>query len=572
MKKLPVGVELFSKIIKNNYFYVDKTKIIKDLLDMRSKVTLFTRPRRFGKSLNIDMIKTFFEIGTDTSLFDGLVISGYKELCNVYQGKFPVISISLKDVIGKNFDEAVKSMSLIINKLMRQHQYLLQDNKLSGIDKECLAQFFKLDLEEYMQSDSLSILSEMLCKYYGKKVIVLIDEYDVPLDKAYQKGYYDEMTSFIRLLFSKVLKTNCYLEFAVLTGCLRVSKESIFTGLNNFNTMTVADNEFSGYFGFTGEEVEEILKYYGLGDKYIYFKEWYNGYKFGGTGIYCPWDVINQCRLLVKDNNAVMKPYWINSSGNEIIKNIIKNGSSKTEKQLESLVYGESIQQEITQELTYSDLMDMDNRQVNLWSMLYMAGYLTDACAPSGDIHTLIIPNLEIYKIYEKQLLPLFKNRIVKNSIQWENLCKAVADGDAYGTEKFLGWFLFNYSSIRDIYYRKDIKENFYHGFLLQALSINDMWYVRSNIESGEGYPDIIAEDETRKTGWVFELKYAEDTDNSDTQDKKLEKACKEAVQQAKNNDYTAILRKDGMEKVYIFGIAFCRKRCKVICEQEKVF
>ncbi len=570
MKKLPVGVEFFTRVIENNYYYVDKTGLIRDLLNSGTTVTLFTRPRRFGKSLNMDMLKTFFQIDTDISLFDGLEISKEKELCGKYQGKFPVISISLKDIIGKTYDDALKGMSAVINRLMRKHQYLLYDNKLSEVDKSILKPFFEWDLPEHVQSESLVILSEMLYKYYGRKIIIIIDEYDVPLDKAYQKGYYDDMVSFIRLLFSKALKTNDYLELAVLTGCLRVSRESIFTGLNNFEVRTVSDNKFSEYFGFTNKEVGDMLEYYGLSDKYSLFKKWYNGYRFGSTEVYCPWDVINQCKSLYDDKNAAMKPYWINSSGNSIVKNIIKNGSGRTKSQLEALVHGDSIKQEIIQELTYPDLNDTSNEMVNLWSILYTTGYLTDACAPLGDIHTLIIPNLEVYKIYEKQILPLYKEKVVKSSTQWEQFCMAVAEGNALKMEELINWFLFSQVSIRDTYYRKDIKENFYHGFLLQTLSINDLWYVRSNIESGTGYPDILVEDEKAKKGWVFELKYAEDKEKSGEQDKKLVQACNEAIQQIKDNDYTAILKKDGMETIYISGVAFCRKKCKIICEQEK--
>lgn len=569
-KKLPIGIESFSEIIQDNYYYVDKTNMIKELILSKSKVTLFTRPRRFGKSLNMDMLKTFFKVETDVSLFNGLDISNEKELCEKYQGKFPVILISLKDIDGESFKDFITRLKFILFDEISCFDWLMESDKLTEYDKVPLRQLLLGDFEGIVDLPGcLKLLCRLLYKHYGKKTIILVDEYDVPLDRAYQRGFYNEMVTLLRLMFGSIIKTNTYLEFAVLTGCLRVSKESIFTGMNNFKTMTISDNNFSGYFGFTDKEVSDMLKYYGLEDKYIFFKEWYNGYRFGNTSVYCPWDVINQCDYLYTNNNFVMKPYWINSSGNSIIKEIIKNSSGKIKKQLEALVSGESIQQEIIQELTYSGLDNTDNDFINLWSLLYTTGYLTDACTPAGDMHTLIIPNLEIYKIYEKQIMPLLKERIVNNSEQWKELCKAIYMGDASITEKFLNSFLFSHASIRDTYYRKDIKENFYHGFLLQTLSINDLWYVRSNVESGTGYPDIIAEDEKRKTGWVFELKYAEERDKNKEQDKMLKRACEEAMEQIKVNDYTAILRKDGMETIYAFGIAFCRKQCKVICRQE---
>lgn len=572
MKKLPIGIESFSEIIQGNYYYADKTNIIKELLGSGSKVTLFTRPRRFGKSLNMDMLKTFFKTGTDISLFDGLAISKETEICKKYQGKFPVISVSLKDMDGNVFEDFTRRLRFIISEEFSCFEWLMDSEKLSGYDKKQLDQLLSGNFDGTVDlQGSLKFLARLLYKHYGKKVIILADEYDVPLDKAYQSGCYNEMVKFIRMLFGSILKTNDYLEFAVLTGCLRISKESIFTGLNNFDVKTVSDSQFSEYFGFTNEEVLNMLSYYGLGSKYSLFKEWYNGYRFGNTEIYCPWDVINQCGLLCSDRNAVMKSYWINSSGNSIVKDIIKNGSGKTKEQLEALVSGDSIKQEIAHELTYSDLNNYGNGMANLWGLLYTTGYLTDACAPVCDIHTLIIPNLEVYKIYEKQLLPLFKEKVVNNSVQWEQFCNAISDGNATEAEKFLDWFLFNNTSIRDINYRKDIKENFYHGFLLQTLSINDLWHVMSNAESGIGYPDILMEDEKRKTGWVFELKYAEDKEKNGEQDKKLKQACEKAMQQIKDNNYTEVLKKDGMETIYTFGVAFCRKKCKIMCEKEEI-
>lgn len=566
MKKLPVGIESFSEIIEKDYYYIDKTYLIKDLITSGSKVTLLTRPRRFGKSLNMSMLKMFLEIETNVSLFNSLAISKEKELCKEYQGKFPVICISLKDVDDIMYEGFIKRLKAVVSEEVLRFSWLMDSSQITKYDKKQLNNILignfdgNIDLQ-----GSIRFLSKLLYQHYNKKVIVLIDEYDVPLDKAYQSGCYDQLVKFIRVLFSSTLKTNNYLEFAILTGCLRISKESIFTGLNNFRVATITDNIFSEYFGFTNKEVKEMLEYYGLANKYPLFKKWYNGYKFGNNEIYCPWDVINQCQSLCEDENAVMKSYWINSSGNSIVKDIIKSGSKKVKEQLEALVSGDSIKQEIMQELTYSDLDETDNELVNLWSLLYATGYLTDTCTPIADRHTLIIPNLEIYKIYEKQIMPLLKKRVV-NSEQWKQFCQAVTDGNAIKAEEGLNYFLFNNVSVRDTSYRKDIKENFYHGFLLQTLAINDMWYVVSNVESGMGYPDILVEDEKRKIGWIFELKYVEEGKN-----RNLEQACEKAIQQIKDNDYTAILKRDGMEIIYEFGIAFCRKKCKIVCKQLKI-
>lgn len=467
MKQLPIGIESFSKIIQNGYYYIDKTNMIRDLLNSKSEVTLFTRPRRFGKSLNMDMLKTFFKEGADTSLFNGLAISKEKELCEKYQGKYPVISLSLKDVGGMAFEDFIDGIKIIISRSAYPYKrLLLQSSHLDEDDKEnarCIASNkFKSMADVY---SSLNMLSRLLCQHYGKKVIIIIDEYDVPLDKAYQSGFYDEMVKFIRLFFGSALKTNEYLEFAVLTGCLRVSKESIFTGLNNFEVMGISDNRFSGYFGFTGGEVKEMLEYYGLEDKYALFKEWYDGYRFGNTEIYCPWDVINQCKLLCEDSGASMQLYWINSSGNDIVRDILSEASANTREQIESLVSEESIKRVINTDLTYADLKDADGpkKETYLWSILYATGYLTDSAKPEGKIHTLVIPNKEILEIYKEQVLSWFNTKAGHGS-QWEQLCNAIENGDAEGTEEALNNIMPKCISIRDTYSRKDMKENFYHG------------------------------------------------------------------------------------------------------------
>ena len=566
MKQLPIGIESFSKIIQNGYYYIDKTNMIKDLLNSKSEVTLFTRPRRFGKSLNMDMLKTFFKEGTDTSLFDGLAISNEKELCEKYQGKYPVISFSLKDVGGMAFEDFIDGIKIIISRSAYPYKrLLLQSSHLDEDDKEnarCIAaNKFKSMADIY---SSLNMLSRLLYQHYGKKVIIIIDEYDVPLDKAYQSGFYDEMVKFIRLFFGSALKTNEYLEFAVLTGCLRVSKESIFTGLNNFEVMGISDTRFSEYFGFTDSEVMDMLEYYGLEDKYALFKEWYDGYRFGNTEIYCPWDVVNQCKLLCEDSRAPMQPYWINSSGNDIVKEILSRASANTREQVESLVSEESIKRVINTNLTYADLKDADRpmKETYLWSILYATGYLTDSARPEGKIHTLVIPNKEILEIYKEQVLSWFNTKAGHGS-QWEQLCNAIENGDAEGTEEALNNIMPKCISIRVTYSRKDMKENFYHGLLIGLMSCNGEWVVKSEQESGEGYPDILVKAVEKRAGCVFEIKYAEDG--------RFDETCRKAMQQIKDKKYADILKQEGVEKIYLYGIAFYRKFCKVVCEQENV-
>lgn len=565
MKQLPIGIESFSKIIQNGYYYIDKTDMIKDLLNSKSEVTLFTRPRRFGKSLNMDMLKTFFKSGTDAALFNGLAISKEKELCEKYQGKYPVISLSLKDVGGMSFEDFIDGIKVIISRSAYPYKrLLLQSSQLDEDDKEnarCIAaNKFKSMADVY---SSLNMLSRLLCQHYGKKVIIIIDEYDVPLDKAYQSGFYDEMVNFIRLFFGSALKTNEYLEFAVLTGCLRVSKESIFTGLNNFKVMGISDSRFSRYFGFTDSEVTDMLEYYGLTGKYTLFKEWYDGYRFGNTEVYCPWDVVNQCELLCENHEAPMQPYWVNSSGNDIIRDILSGASANTREQIESLVSEESIRRVINTDLTYADLKDADRpkKETYLWSILYATGYLTDSVKPEGKIHTLVIPNKEILEIYKEQVLSWFNTKAGHGN-QWEQLCSAVENGDAEGTEEALNNIMPKCISIRDTYSRKDMKENFYHGLLIGLMLCNEEWVVKAEQESGEGYPDILVKAVEKRAGCVFEIKYAEDG--------KFDETCRKAMQQIKDKKYADILKQDGMEKIYLYGIAFYRKFCKVICEQEK--
>ncbi len=564
MKQLPVGIEEFSQIINDGYYYVDKTNLIKELLNSGSKVTLFTRPRRFGKSLNMDMLKEFFMAGTDISLFDGLAISKEKELCEKYQGKFPVISLSLKDIDGIVFKDFINRLRVVVSEEIACFDWLMDSRELTEYNKLQLNQLLLGNFEGAVDlQGSLKFLARLLHKHYGRKVIVLIDEYDVPLDKAYQSGCYDEMVKFIRLFFGSVLKTNQYLEFAVLTGCLRISKESIFTGLNNFKVMGISDTRFSEYFGFTGTEVKDMLEYYGLEDKYTLFKEWYDGYRFGSTEIYCPWDVINQCGLLYEDRKAPMQSYWINSSGNDIVRDILNGASANTKGQIESLVSEESIKRPINTDLTYADLKHADKiqKETYLWSILYATGYLTDAARPEGRIHTLVIPNKEILEIYKEQVLYWF-NTIACQDSQWKKLCNAVENGNAAGIGTALNNILPKSISIRDTYTRKDMKENFYHGLLIGLFLYNESWVVKSEQESGEGYPDILIKAVEKGTGCIFEIKYAENG--------RFDETCNEAMQQIKDKKYADILKQDGIKTIYLYGIAFFRKSCKVICEIEK--
>ena len=420
MKKLPIGEEFFSDIRTKDFYYVDKTGFIAELLRIRGSVNLFTRPRRFGKSLNMDMLKSFFEIGADATLFEGLVISEETELCEQHMGKYPVISISLKDINGTSYDDALRKMSSVIKKLARKYQYLLESDKLTEVDKDSLKELYAPSLDGNVQEESLSLLSEMLYKHYGQKVIILIDEYDVPLDKAYQKHYYAEMVEHIRALFSLALKTNENLEFAVITGCLRIAKESIFTDLNNFNMCAISDVDYAEYFGFTDSEVKKMLQYYGVEERFLDLKEWYDGYRFGNIDVYCPWDVVVQCNKLRAAKDAPMESHWENSSSNSIVKDILQDATETTKDEIEALISGESVEKEIIPELTYTDLgsRDMDVRQTYLWSVLYATGYLTDMEKPNGRLHKLVIPNKEILKIYEDRIRSWFRVKVTGNAEQ----------------------------------------------------------------------------------------------------------------------------------------------------------
>ena len=560
-KKLPVGVDSFSKLIRQNFYYIDKTDLLMNLLNNWAEVNLFTRPRRFGKSLNMSMMQTFFEIGCDKTLFDGLKISEEKELCQEYMGQFPVISVSLKGVEGQNFQEALAAMKWIIGQEALRFRFLLDSSRLSAEDKEIYRQLIEVGKGEsglfIMSNDtlgaSLKILSDLLCRHYGKGVILLIDEYDVPLDKAFQYGYYDQMVSLLRIVFGNVLKTNSSLYFAVLTGCLRISKESIFTGLNNLKTLTITNAQFDEYFGFTDKEVREMLSYYELEEHYETMKEWYDGYRFGKTDVYCPWDAINFCDDLRADDEAYPQNYWSNTSGNAIVHRLLNKADSVTKNEIENLIAGNEIIKEIHQELTYSEL---DQSVENLWSVLFTTGYLTQRGRVDGRKYRLAIPNREIRELFITQIREWFRQTSRNDTGTLETFCQAFPQKNAAKIEELLTEYLWSTISIRDIYGRQK-QENFYHGILQGLLRYKENWLIKSNAESGEGYSDILIEIPESRTGIIIEIKYAEGA--------AFDLSCHKAVEQIREKHYDAILLEDGMENIIKYGIAFYKKRCKVL-------
>ncbi len=562
-KKLPIGVDNFEKLIQEDFYYVDKTEMIADLLRNWGEVNLFTRPRRFGKSLNMSMLKNFFEIGCDKTLFQGLKISEEKELCEKYMGQYPVISVSLKGVDGLSFHSAKERLKSIIGREAMRFYFLLNSPKLREEDKKTYKQLIEINTEDknggiYAMSEdtltkSFQTLSDLLHMHYGKKVILLIDEYDVPLDKAFQYGYYQEMVSLIRDFLGSALKTNNSLYFAVLTGCLRISKESIFTGLNNLKVMSITNVQFDEYFGFTDSEVKEILNYYGLTDHFDSVKAWYDGYRFGNEDVYCPWDVISHCDNLRADPNARPQDYWSNTSGNAIVRRFIDLAGGKTKDEIERLIAGETIVKEIRQELTYSEL---DNSIENLWSVLFTTGYLTQRGMAEEDKYYLAIPNYEIKKLFIRQIREWFQYQAGSDRKTLDKFCSAFPDGDAARIEEIFNDYLWNTISIRDNAVPYDRKENFYHGILLGILGFQDDWIVKSNAESGSGYSDILIETRRNRIGIVIEMKYAEDGN--------LEAACQRALQQIEDKKYEAKLKEDGMRSIIRYGIACYKKECKV--------
>ena len=565
LRKLPIGMENFVEIRRNNFYYVDKTRLIEQLVEKWSEVSLFTRPRRFGKTLNMSMLRAFFEVGAEANLFDGLYISHKKELCEQYMGKYPVISFTLKNIEGQSFDEVKKSMKYLIGTIARQYSFLLESEKLSVVDKEIYrALLFTNEDGTFQMSDvalekSLYRLTELLEKHYHKKVIVLIDEYDVPLEKAFHHGYYDEMVILIRNLFGNVLKTNEHLKMAVLTGCLRIAKESIFTGLNNFKVYPITMRAFDESFGFTDEEVQKMLTYYGLEEDYEIVKAWYDGYRFGDVDVYCPWDVINYCSDRQYDPKLEPQNYWANTSSNDIISHFIDGmgGQRKvTRIELERLINGETVQKEINQELTYKELYSSID---NLWSTLFMTGYLTQKGDSNGKRYNLAIPNQEIRNIMTDHILQLFKEDVAKDGAMVETFCQALVDGNADRIEQLFTEYLTKTISVRDTFVRKPVKENFYHGILLGILSYKGGWYVTSNRESGDGFSDIMVRIDDEDVGIIVEVKYAENG--------KEEEMSRKALLQIHEKHYEKVLLDEDIHKVMKYGIACNKKKCKVSME-----
>lgn len=554
-KKLPIGIENFEEIRKEDFYYIDKTGLIAELLHNWGAVNLFTRPRRFGKSLNMSMLEHFFSMNGDKSIFNGLEISNETALCEEYMGKYPVISISLKGVEGRNYDLAFQMAVQIMKRVPLKVQYLLESKALSEQDKAEYRKLLDDNMSEAVFCNSLRVLSELLEKHHGTKVILLIDEYDVPLAKAHVNGYYDQMISLIRGLLGEALKTNSSLKLAVLTGCLRISKESIFTGLNNLKVLTIADERFDEYFGFTDREVKGLLDYYGIMDHYDSVKRWYDGYQFGNVEVYCPWDVLNHCDRIRSEPEVQPENYWINTSSNDAIKCFIeKSTDGMIKREIEQLVAGEAVTKEIHQELTYPEMYKTID---NIWSLLFTTGYLTQRGKTDGRKMKLAIPNLEIRDIFETQIMEFFKENVKKDGETLNRFCDALKNGEAEEVERIFAGYLRRTISIRDTAVRKEMKENFYHGILIGILGVKDHWGVASNQEAGEGYADILTEPDTGDMGIIIEVKYAHDGD--------LDAACREALKQVEHTRYEEILLDDGIEKILKYGIACYKKRCKVM-------
>lgn len=567
-RKLPVGIEKFEEIRREGFYYVDKTTMIRDLLRKWGKVNLFTRPRRFGKSLNMSMLKAFFEIGCDKTLFDGLAISGEQDLCGKYMGKFPVISVSLKGVNGADYETARALLCSVIGNEAARFRFLLETDRISELEKELYRQLLVTDpnrqgmyaMPDAVLMGSLKTLSMLLKEYYKTEVIILIDEYDVPLAKASERGYYESMALLIRNLFEQALKTNDSLYFAVMTGCLRVAKESIFTGLNNLKLLSVTNVRFDEYFGFTDEEVRELLRYYGREDRYEAMREWYDGYRFGNVEVYCPWDVISYCDDLTDDPEAEPRDYWSNTSSNDVIRHFIeKVDHGLTRSEIEALVSGEILTKEIHEDLTYNRLYDSVD---HIWSVLFATGYLTQRGKAEGKRYRLAIPNREIRNIFTEQIMTMFKEAVAKDGESLDAFCAALQKGDAREAERLFTAYLGKTISIRDTSVRKASKENFYHGILLGILGFKSGWYVRSNEESGEGWSDILVRLENEDTGMIIEIKYAEEG--------RYGAACEQALRQIEEKDYTAKLKEEGCSLILKYAVACFRKKCRIVCEREE--
>ena len=553
-KRLPVGVENFEQMIKENYYYVDKTRLIGELLRNGGMVNLFTRPRRFGKTLNMSMLEHFFYIEGEENLFEGLEIAKDTKLCEAYRGKYPVIFLSLKGINAGSYDTAFRLTMETVKGAAKKAKFLEMSEKLDNHEKEDYRALLDKEMDEATLFLSLKTLSELLEKHYGEKVIVLIDEYDVPLAKAFENGYYDQMVFLIRNLLEQVLKTNNSLKFAVMTGCMRISKESIFTGLNNFTTFTITDVDFDKYFGFTDREVRELLKYYACTDKYESIKEWYDGYRFGNVEVYCPWDVVSYLRSLRNDKDAIPQNYWVNTSSNAEVKEFLRHSKNMTTKrEIERLMEGETITKTIRPELTYKEMYQSVE---NIWSVLFTTGYLTQAGQVDARMYKLRIPNLEIRDIFETQIMEYFRESVRKDGDTLKKFCEALENGEEKRVEGIFESYLKKTISIRDTFVRKPMKENFYHGILLGILGVKEEWGVFSNRETGEGYSDILIETENGEMAILIEVKYANDGD--------LDLACKKALKQVEERKYDEELRENGAEKILKYGIACYMKRCRV--------
>ena len=553
-KRLPVGVENFEQIIKDNYYYVDKTGLISELIRNGGVVNLFTRPRRFGKTLNMSMLEHFFSIERDQSIYDGLEISKDTKLCEEYMGKYPVISISLKGINAAAYEDAFDFAVQIMKNVAGKMQFLLESGNLSDFDKSEYKKLLDSGMSKAVFCSGLKTLSELLEKHYGTKVVLLIDEYDVPLAKAFENGYYDQMIFLIRSLLEQALKTNDSLKFAVMTGCMRISKESIFTGLNNLKVLSITDERYDEYFGFTDMEVKNMLEYYGMEEHYEEVKSWYDGYQFGSVEVYCPWDVLNYCDKIKDHADSFPENYWINTSSNDAVRKFIQMSDNfKTKREIETLLAGEEIIKEIHQELVYPE---MYQSLENVWSLLFMTGYLTQRGRVDAKRYKLAIPNLEIRDIFQTQIMEYFKERVKKDGDTLSRFCDALKSGQETKVEEIFESYLKKTISIRDTFVKKASKENFYHGILLGILGVKEEWYVSSNQESGEGYSDILVETENSETVILIEVKYANDGN--------LDQACERALQQIEEKKYDEELRENGVDKILKYGIACYMKRCKV--------
>ena len=563
--KLPVGIEDFREIRRQGFYYIDKTRLIEQLLDSWGKVNLFTRPRRFGKTLNMSMLRYFFEIGTDKTLFDGLHILQRKDLCDEYMGRFPVVSLTLKGVDGLTFEKAKNKLLKLVALEADQFDFLKNSDKLTDNEKQRYAALVRMQDGKYAMDEdtlesALQTLSELLYRHYGQKVIILIDEYDVPLDKAYENGYYREMVSMIRSLFGEALKTNEFLQFAVLTGCLRVSKESIFTGLNNFKIFSITDARFDEQFGFTEDEVKKMLKDYQREAHLTEMKEWYDGYHFGDADIYCPWNVINRVDDLCDKPEDEPKCYWINSSGNALVKRFVSIANRTTQDEIERLIAGEPIEKSVRLDLTYDEI---DKSIDNIWSVLFTTGYLTQIGMTEQGSYKLVIPNKEVRTVYISQIKEWFNQKIADNAEQMVSFWETIEDGNAEAIEQYLNRTLSNTISVFDTKAPETEKENSYHTFLAGLLTGNTDWVVKSNVEAGEGFADIIIEPQNPDDGIIFELKYSKEASG-------LDKACERAIKQIRDRRYSEYLKNDGRHNMTFYGIAFYKKRCKVVIEKLK--